>query len=159
MKITIELYPEMLTADDRRLLRLLAGEEAVATGGVETTFDFPADEPIRAGGTSSDDADERVVRDWTPAPPLPERPRAVGRLLVEIPRDEVTLKVGDKVKTRSGEGMTVSRWLAQPPTDGETIIMDNGRSYYANGTYFLSISSGEDVVEVNGARIVDEDPS
>jgi hypothetical protein len=171
MKITIELYPEMLTADDRRLLRMLAGEEAAAAGGVvETAFELPDDEPIRAGGTSSDDADERVVRDWTPAARRPgmtvtfDEPPAKGTTVTvtvtppaEIPRSEVVLKVGDKVKLRDGDTGTVTG-CSDLNRETYPFVIDDGGTYTPTGRYYLDEISSEDVVEINGVRIIDQEP-
>lgn len=131
MKLTIELNTANLTNAQLRALALL-------TTGSE------ADEPIRAGGTSSEEVDPNVFQPKDIAASLP------------LLRSQVVLKVGDSVGLRDGDSYTVthaSRNSTYP------VILTSGICYRLNGLCYTDSEINPDAYDIttlNGRPIVED---
>lgn len=148
MKVIIEFHPRDLSDEDRAVLRRIIGDDFVAVGGGRsTTFPVPQglplegvevcaddDEPIRAGGTSSEDEE-----------PGPE----------PLHRSDVRLMVGDRIKIEDHFGK-----VTLDIGDGDVLIkMDDAtdhRCRYLNGRFCATRPCALDVSEVNGRPIVED---
>lgn len=178
MKITIELFPNSTDSSEAVHAALLNLLTVTRRDAVENPF---GPDP-RAGGTSSDDADERVRGDWWPidaggsAPPvLVDGPSGTEIALpagvaveaggeappivvpATIPRAQVVLRVGDKCLTGNGHAITVTGDRSDRFGGFYPITTTVDINYCFNGRCYADQASRLDIVEVNGVRIIDEE--